>query len=110
MKISSAFPSKFLKADDLPEGRDVSVVIDDCRMERMRDSNEEKPTLYFQGKSQGLILNVTNGNVLADALGNETDGWFGKTIVLYRDRTNYGGKMVDCVRVRVPVDDPETGF
>ena len=33
---------------------------------------------------------------------DELDDWKGKLIELYPDRTGFGGKMVDCLRVRAP--------
>ncbi len=65
MKISKAFPSKYLKTSDLPEGQDVRVVIDDVRLELMEQTGEEKPVVYFRGKDAGLVLNVTNANAIA---------------------------------------------
>jgi len=100
LKIGSAFPSKFLKADDL-RGRAVKLTIDSVQMEKLDDG--EKPVLFFLGKEKGLVLNRTNSDVLADAFGHETDDWANREIEVYPDKTHYQGKLVACLRVRVPV-------
>ena len=102
MKISSAFPSKYLKAADLPEGRDVFVKIDDVQMEVMEQQSEEKPVCYFIDKQKGLVLNSTNATAIANAFGDDTETWHGRTIALFATTTNFGGRVVPCIRVRVP--------
>ena len=99
MRISSAFPSEYLRAPDL-QGREVLVVIERCEMKDFGD--DCKPTLYFRGKSKGLPLNKTNSATIAEVLGDETDGWVGEPIVLYPTKVDYQGKRVDAIRVKVP--------
>lgn len=109
MKISSAFPSKFLKASDL-QGKEVRVEIFDVRMEDVSgDGSEEKPIMYFKDKVKGLVLNKTNSGKLEAAYGDDTDGWLGKEIIIYPDTTLYQGRTVDCLRVRVPAKEAKAG-
>lgn len=100
MNISQAFPSNYLKAGDL-NGRAVKVRISGCELEDL--DGEHKPVLRFEGKQKGMVLNRTNAGVLAAALGDETDNWTGSEVEIYPDRTMFQGRMVDCLRVRVPV-------
>lgn len=104
MKISECFPSKFLKAADIPAGREVEVVIERAEREEV-DPGVFKPALYFIGKPKGLVLNPTNGYALRDVLGDETDGWIGKRIVIFATTTTYMGRPVGCLRVR-PLANP----
>lgn len=107
MKISSAFPSKYLKASDIPDGRDVIVKIDVVRMEIMTEAGtEEKPILYFVGKEKGLVLNQTNAGTLATALGDDTETWHGQTVTLFTTTTQFNGRTVPCIRLRVPRQAP----
>ena len=99
MKISSAFPSTYIKAADL-QGRAVRLTISDCRMEHFDD--ESKPMLTFAGTERGLILNKTNSGVLTNAFGDETDDWRGRAVELYPDRVMFAGRLVDAVRIRIP--------
>lgn len=99
MKITDAFPSSYLKASDL-NGRSVKVTVSGCELEDL--DGEHKPVLRFQGKQKGMVLNRTNAGVLAAALGEETSAWAGHEVELYPDRTMFQGRMVDCLRLRVP--------
>lgn len=99
MKISSAFPSAYLKAADLQD-RNLKVVMDRVEMEDI--GGDHKPILYFQGKDKGLVLNKTNSNNIAAAYGDDTDMWSGQEIILYPAMTDFQGKTVPCIRVRAP--------
>jgi arabinogalactan endo-1,4-beta-galactosidase len=96
MKISSAFPSNYLKCSDLQD-RNVKVVMD--RVEYEEIGGDQKPVLYFQGKDKGIVLNKTNSNNISAAYGDETDDWHGQEIVLYPAMTDFQGKTVPCIRV-----------
>ena len=95
---------KYLKCADL-KGSPVVVTIQDAVEETVgqgRDA-EQKPVLSFVGMEKALVLNTTNGNSIADALGWETQGWLGKQVELYPTTTDFSGKVVDCIRIRMPV-------
>jgi len=99
MRISTSFPSEYLRAADL-QGREITVLID--RVEIRDLGGDPKPVLFFEGKSRGLVLNKTNGNVIADVYGDETDDWTGKPVVLYEALVDFQGRRVPAIRVRVP--------
>lgn len=98
MNINTVF-SSYIKADDL-QGRRIQVLIGEVRTEEV--GKDLKPILYFQGKTKGMVLNRTNANVIAEAYGNETDGWFGRPIILYVAMVDFQGKRVPGLRVEVP--------
>lgn len=105
MKMSESYLSgTYLKAADL-QGRAITAVIEDCRLEHLDD--ESKPLLTFRGKEKGLLLNKTNAGFLAQVLGDDTDGWRGKSIELYPTRVMFAGKMVDAIRIRLPIQQPQ---
>lgn len=99
MLISSAFPSNFLRAVDL-QGRAVRVTIDTVKLEEI--GGETRPILYFEGKQRGLPLNKTNATTIAAMLGDETLHWEGQQIELYPTETDFQGKRVQAIRVRMP--------
>jgi len=101
MKMSDAFPSKFLKAADL-QGRHVDVEISHVEMEDLGD--DTKPVVYFVGKTKGLVLNKTNGSTIADDYGDESDAWVGRIITLFATKVDYQGKRTDAIRVSIPRD------
>jgi len=101
MKISTAFPSKFIKAADLQD-RDWSVTLKAVEMETMEQTGEEKPVLYFVETDRGLVLNKTNADTISTKLGDdETDNWPGAKLVLFPATTSFGGRTVPCIRVRL---------
>ena len=109
MTFDDMFPGKFLKAADL-NGHPVKAIIERVELRDVVGQGKEqdyKPVLYFQGKQKGLILNKTNGRAITDAY-DDTEAWQGKELEIYPDRTSFQGKLVDCIRVRIPVP-PEPG-
>jgi hypothetical protein len=95
--------SATLKASDL-KGHEVRVSIAGVEvMEFNNESGKEKKlALSFAGKEKKLVLNKTNAGRIADAYGNDSDGWTGQTIVLYEEKVEFGGNLVPAIRVRVP--------
>lgn len=99
MKVSEAFPSKYLSAPDL-NGQNVRVTMTNVEIEKIGE--DKKPVLYFRGKSKGLALNKTNSKTIAEVYGDETDDWSGQELILFPIVTEYQGKQVDAIRVRAP--------
>lgn len=105
MKIGAAFPSKYLKADDLAQP--VQVQIAAVRIENVgrEDKPENKPVMYFsyQGRQaeKGMVLNRTNADTIAVDLGDETDAWIGHTVELFKMRVQGPNGIVDGIRLRL---------
>lgn len=102
-RYDDAFPSNFLKAEDLPQDRDTVVVIDKVTKEILgqgRDA-ESKFVVAFQGKNKTLVLNKTNFKSIVSATGkDDTDDWPGSRIALFATDVEYQGEMVLAIRVR----------
>lgn len=99
MKISAAFPSDYLKEADL-EGKPALKTMGKVEMREL--GSDHKPVLFFQNEEKGLVLNKINSSTIADEFGDDTSGWAGKQIVLYPARTDFQGKSVACIRLRLP--------
>jgi hypothetical protein len=99
MRISSAFPSEYLKAADL-QGRNIRVVIGHVEMRDVGD--DHKPVLFFQGKEKGLVLNKTNANNVALIYGDDTEEWTGKEVILFEATVDFQGRSVPAIRIRSP--------
>jgi len=99
MKIDELYPSRFIKATDL-HGRPALHVVERVTLEEF-DDGETKPAVHLQG-TKPLILNRTNAALIAGFLGDDTDAWRGKQIVLYPAKVDFRGKLVDSIRVREP--------
>ncbi len=93
------YPSKWLRASDLPKPRLVTI----RKISDEEVGDDIKPVAYFHGEEKGLGLNITNCRKIAEIVkSDDVDDWEGKTIVIYKTQTEYQGKEVDCVRIRVP--------
>jgi hypothetical protein len=100
VNINSAFPSQFIKASDL-EGRAVNVVIREVKVEKVGQSGDQKPVVYFEGKTKGMVLNKTNARKIANLAGSgDTEDWTGITVAIFPTETEFGGETVDCIRVK----------
>ena len=101
MRISEAYPSKYLKAADL-DGQDRAVSIRACIQEELGQGveMETKPVLYFDGGQKGLVLNKTNAQAIADDYGDDTEAWAGREIVLFIQKVTFQGKLMPAIRVR----------
>lgn len=98
MKIGDAFPSGFLKCEDL-KGKEVKLRIRAVVVDKIGD--DMKPIVDFIGTDKKLVLNKTNFNLIMEVTGKEdSDQWIGEYITLYPSRTDFQGKRVDCIRVR----------
>lgn len=107
MKISEAFPSKYLAASDLmPSGVpvDATVTISNVTLETLgqgRDA-EQKPVVFFQGHQKGCVFNKTNSRKVAESYGDDTDAWLGKSIILTAREVEFQGDNVWAIRVKIP--------
>lgn len=120
MKISEAYPSKYLAADDL-NGKDVTVRIEAVSLEEIGKGNDKdhKLVIEFAGKDKSLVCNKTNAKTIAKVLGSEdTDDWIGKSIIIGPREVEFQGNMVWSIRVSLrrpgaaavpvaPVNTPE---
>jgi hypothetical protein len=108
MKISAAFPTKYLSAADL-DGRIVSLTMKSVLMEDIGFGGDKKvlPVLYFDGKDKGLVLNKTNSKKIAELFGDDTDNWTGEQIALFEAMVEFQGDTVAAIRVKqVPRNKP----
>lgn len=108
MKVSNAFPSKYLAAADL-NGKEPQVTIDRVEMASF-DDGSSKPAVYFVGHQKGVVLNKTNATNIAMVHGDDTDYWKGKNVILFTAWVDFQGKSVQAIRVRgvpAPLNQPQ---
>lgn len=107
---------KYLKASDVPAGKELRLTISKLSNEALdRDdgSKQQKAVLYFQGKEKGLVLNNTNIDTLIQGYGDDTGAIVGQPVILFQTTTSFKGTTVPCLRLRVPVqevDEEEVRF
>lgn len=105
MHISKMTESKYLKQDDVGDGKLVTIKgLTRTNVAREDDEPEFKYTLSFLETDKPLVMNTTNVQLCARACGSEeTDEWIGRKIVLYTDpNVSYAGKLVGGIRIRAP--------
>jgi hypothetical protein len=112
MNINQAFPSKYFKADDLSPGETKTLIISQFAMENVGAEGraETRPVLYFSNHEQGLVLNKTKAEILAEALGPETDAWPGHAIVIVKGSTTFQGRRVGCIDVHPAKQQQKPSF
>ena len=107
INVDSIYQSKsnFLKAADLPAGKQVKVVIESCELIQMDDNGamKDKVNVHFVNKERTLMLNKTNSGAISHVYGPDTDSWIGKEILLYSTQVDYAGQMVPAIRVNIPL-------
>jgi hypothetical protein len=99
--------SKFLKKEDVGQGALVTIrEVSQQNVAKDGAPEEAKWCLHFDEFDKPLVLNSTNGQIIAKITGIENDievGWVGKKIVLYDDpNVSYAGKITGGIRVRAP--------
>jgi hypothetical protein len=105
MNITKLMGGKYLKKEDVTP--DLLLTIASVREENVAPADkpeEHKGVMYFQETDKGLVMNNTNLQLVAIALGsNDTDDWVGHKIVAYNDPTvGFGGKITGGIRLRPP--------
>jgi hypothetical protein len=97
---------KFLAQQDLADGQggfdEWLVTILKLLLERMRDdSDEQRWVLYFREHRRGLVLGTTVLRFLEKELGENSEDWTNKQVVLYVDPTiTYQGRVTGGLRLK----------
>jgi hypothetical protein len=105
MRVSRTYGGNHFKGEELD--KPLLLTIDETSSKEF-DDGKEKLIVSFREDDHTLVLNMTNAQTIAELYGDETDDWTGEKIVIYRDKTNFAGKRVDCIRVRAPKTKADT--
>ena len=88
-KVSDLKNSKFLTKNDVEP--DVLATVDryeEVNVAMESQAPELKWVLYFKELDKPLVLNNTNGQLIEIFTGTDDfDGWLGKQVILYNDKT-----------------------
>ena len=98
---------EFIGAYSLPDGQDLTVVIDFVQLQEITGTGGKKEdctVAHLQGEKP-MILNVTNSKSIAKLYGPFIEDWAGKRITLFASTTRLAGETVECLRVRPKVSD-----
>lgn len=102
MNINEMYPSRYLRAVDM-QGQARTVTIE--RVTQEEAFGQIKAVVFFEGDSQGLVLNRTNISHLTALFTPETDNWAGKQIVLWGATMEFQGRVIPTIKVALP--EPE---
>jgi hypothetical protein len=94
---TQAFPSAFMKADDLLAGPQT-VTIKDVNLRHEFNDGSTKPVIEF-GDGKSLVCNKTNWNLIIEMYGTNTDAWLGKPLTLTRQMVDFQGKRTPAIRI-----------
>jgi len=103
MKESEMFPSKYLTKDDVGEEGVVATVMALKKVNVARDDQapEYKWEIKFGELDKPLLANKTNAKRMFKFLGDDTELWLGKQVILYDDpNVEYKGEVTGGIRVR----------
>lgn len=96
---------EFIGAYSLPEGQDLTVVIDFVQLQEITGTGGKKEdctVAHLQGEKP-MILNITNSKSIAKLYGPFIEDWAGKRITLFASTTRLAGETVECLRIRPKV-------
>jgi hypothetical protein len=102
MKISAMTQSKYLKQDDAPDDTIVTIQkVGQANIAKEGAPQEFKWMIRFHEFDKPMVLNRTNIALLGKFLGDDTDDWVGKQVVLYNDETiQFEGKITGGLRFK----------
>jgi hypothetical protein len=102
-RASSFFGGQYFGPDDL-NGKPLTVKIEYVTidvLETQSGQERERIVLHLEGQKKHLICNATIGDVLIDALGDETESWPGNTITITKNPRADKDRMKSAVLVTV---------
>ncbi len=94
---------EYLGSHNLEKGEEMMMTIERFEGEekvKTQDGEKSSRVLYFQEDVPKMILNITNGNMLAHLYGSHPDDWAGKSIQVYATPVKAFGKVQDAIRIR----------
>jgi hypothetical protein len=102
-KVSEVYAGNYITAAELPDGRRVPAVIMAAEVQVIGQDQPSKLVLSLNARNgrpwpRGLVLNKTNGMVLAAAYGDDTAAWLGRSIEVWKEPVQFQGKIVQGVR------------
>ena len=109
--IDDVFGGTTLKSSDI-KGKNPTVTIDRAEPKSFKDkdgSEKTKLIVSFVGAKKSLVCNVTNARRIAHLYGDDYGTWAGKKVKLQVDMVDFGGQVMDGIRVYPPGDKIETG-
>ncbi len=100
MDVGSFLRGRFLTHLDLPQPRQVWTI--QQANQQLVGSDQKICISFAEFPAKALGLNKTNLRRIVDGYTCHSETWIGRPIELRKDRCDYQGREVDCVRGTVP--------
>lgn len=102
MNRNDAFPSKYLRKEDLTGPITATILHIELGDVGTEENKDTKPIMSFRESDiKPMVVNSGNWDTCAELFGDESDGWTGKQIEIYVDpNVKYAGKKVGGLRIR----------
>src|SRR5262245_38717860 len=108
--LASAFDqSRFLRAEDVPQETTLRIKSATEELIGAGDERERKHVLWFPTTEKVLVLNRTNNRTTRAAYGDDTAGWAGRLVVVFQTPSEFKGRLVPALRVRIPPPKQASG-
>lgn len=105
MNYNDVYGGPFLRVEDMPGDRDVTLIIKEVTITTFEDRKTHETVkqlvLKFHRTEKQLGLNKTNAKRIAHIHGEETDGWIDKPITLAIESFESFGEIKDGIRVQL---------
>jgi hypothetical protein len=91
--------SQYFGADEMASKtlRLTIIGAEDAEFEKDGGKVVLKPVLSFRNEERKLVVGAMNYDRLADAFGDETKDWVGRTVILRGERVLFRGKRVNSI-------------
>jgi len=109
--FADLMPSRFYKTEDVADAP-IQLTIKAITKEEVtfQGKQPEKLTIvHFNETDRQMIAKTTVLTTLKDMFGTPS-ACVGKPVELFKDKTTFGGKKVDCLRLRAPSADQGPAF
>jgi hypothetical protein len=103
MDVSKFLKGTYLTAADIEDDGSGGMVcqITGCNTAVFDSVDGTKVEKVVLTTNRGSVaLNKTNLGAIVDAYGSQADNWEGQPVKLVKERVNFGGRMVDAIRIK----------
>jgi hypothetical protein len=101
--VSQVYSSNYLYAADL---HGEAKLVEITGVAEVVLNGAKKLAVYFASFDKPLVLNKTNARTIAGLHGDDPNAWLGKKVELYRSKVRFNDELVDCIRIRPPLEAP----
>ena len=101
--LDALYGSKYLSAADIGDKKIRTKItkVSKAVLQQQGGQARAKFILSFATTDKTMVLNVTNKNILVDALGRNPADWIGVEVGILAEPTTYAGKPTRGLRLRV---------